>query len=290
LSIRPLPGEAEGVEASAIPEKNRIGALVVAARNQIPTAPASPGFWVGERLYSSRNRLEIGSVAGVGSEIVIDIYVWTLDVDAHERERIRGHLSQDERGRAARFVTQRDRERFVAARGRLREILAKYAACDPAAVAFNYNPHGKPRLRGGGPNFNLSHSENLAILAIADSAEIGVDLEAIRPLREDIAERFFSPTEVLELRGLPDDDQVKGFYRCWTLKEAFVKAVGMGLTLPLDGFDVSIAGPPRLNRLASEFGAKEDWSLVQLEPSPGFVGAICCRSGGLSLHLRRPPT
>ncbi|MHC5211448.1 MAG: 4'-phosphopantetheinyl transferase family protein [Planctomycetota bacterium] len=228
----------------------------------------------------------------MAGSISIDLWTWPLDVDAAERERLARFLSDDELARAQRFHFARDSERHIIARGRLREILAARVSSSPGNLQFAYSEYGKPTLVASDPpppHFNLSHSHGLAALAISDGAELGLDIEAIRPLKEDIAGRFFSSREVAGLRALDEADQLPGFYRCWTRKEAVLKALGDGLRRPLDSFDVSLAddAPARIERMEGEANAPREWELVHFIPATGFVGAIALRSHGARVTLAR---
>jgi len=136
--------------------------------------------------------------------------------------------------------------------------------------------------------FNLTHSDGLAALGVSAAPELGVDVEQVRPLKEDIAERFFSPGEVAALRALPEDQQLPAFYRCWTRKEAVVKAIGEGLSRPLDSFDVTLdADAARLLRMDGEDDGPQVWQLAHFAPAPGFAGAVACRTGGGALVVAR---
>jgi 4'-phosphopantetheinyl transferase len=221
--------------------------------------------------------------------VQIDLWTWPLDVDAAERARLSAFLSDDEKARAARFVFERDRERYIVAHGRLREILGGRANAHPNTLHFEHSDQGKPALVPRAFHFNLSHSDGLAALAVSADFALGVDVEAVRPLKEDVAERFFSRREVEALARLSPDDQLHGFYRCWTRKEAVIKAIGEGLSRPLDSFDVSVeAGvSPTLERLDGEADAPQRWRLAHFDPAPGFVGAVACRTGGAALVLKR---
>jgi 4'-phosphopantetheinyl transferase len=225
--------------------------------------------------------------------ITIDLWTWPLDVEAHECGRLAGFLSEDERERARRFRFDRDRDRYVVARGTLREILAERVAEPPAALRFAYGGHGKPALDRPlpSPHFNLSHSRDRAALALCDGAALGLDIEAIRPFGEGVAERFFAPGEVAALRALPEHEQVPAFFRCWTRKEAVLKALGDGLARPLAGFEVSLADEerPPLVSMRGEPGAARDWALVHFVPADGFLGAIALRAKGAKLDLRLHP-
>ena len=192
-------------------------------------------------------------------------------------------LAPDELARAARFHFERDRVRYIAARGSLRRILAGCAGVAPARLRFDYSPYGKPSLAPTAempapPAFNISHSGEWALVAVRRAGRVGVDIEVIRPelARESIAERFFSPAEVAALRSLPAAEQGAAFFRCWTRKEAFVKARGEGLALPLDAFDVSLlpGEPPALLRLAGDAAAAAAWSMHSPPAPAGYAAAV----------------
>jgi 4'-phosphopantetheinyl transferase len=224
--------------------------------------------------------------------VAVDLWVWSLAVDEGERARLDQFLSDEEHARANRFVFARDRERFVVAHGALRDILGRRLGVAPGALRFSISEHGKPALKSSvGPfHFNLTHSEDLAALATAP-LELGVDIEFIRPLKEDVAERFFSKREIAALAALPAEDQLTGFYRCWTRKEAIVKAIGEGLSHALDSFDVSVAAgqPAIVERWGDESDTARQWRLANFEPAPGFAGAIACLTNGspLDFTMRR---
>jgi 4'-phosphopantetheinyl transferase len=220
--------------------------------------------------------------------ITVDLWTWTLDVDDAERGRLYAYLSEDEVARAARFIFDRDRQRFIVARGRLREILAQVVGAKPAALRFDYASHGKPSLTGGGVKFNLSHSETMAALGVS-THELGVDIEHVRPLKEDIAARFFSAREVAVLRALPEGAQLDAFFRCWTRKEAIVKAVGDGLSHALDTFDVTLTAdrPAVVERFEGEADARQVWRLAHFDAGAGYLGAVACRTGGAALYVNR---
>lgn len=226
----------------------------------------------------------------IAPPIEIELWVWSLDVDEAERGRLFATLSEDEVARALRFVFDRDRQRYIVARGRMREILARVLGVTAAALRFSYSSHGKPSLSAANTplHFNLSHSDGLAALGVSHARELGVDVEHERPLKEDIAERFFSRGEVAALRALPESEQLAAFYRCWTRKEAVVKAIGEGLSRPLDSFDVTLdAGAAHLLRMDGETDGPEAWQLAHFAPAPGFAGAVACRTGGGALVVRR---
>ena len=199
----------------------------------------------------------------------------------------------DEKSRAARFRFARDRNHFIAARGILRELLGGYLHRSPAELEFDYGPSGKPALRTEGPSspvrFNLSHSHGLAVYAFALGREVGIDLEPIRPdfAADDIAGRYFSTRELNELRALPPELRPEGFFLCWTRKEAYVKARGEGLQIPLDSFSVSLTpGEPEVLESADS----SRWSLRSFEPAPRYVAAVVGEGQGWRLrHWERKP-
>ena len=224
-----------------------------------------------------------------------EVHVWRAAADpaASAREGLRQTLAMSERARADRFAFRRDRDRFIARRGRLRAILGRYLAVDPGRLQFNDGSGGKPALApefgGMRLRFNVSSSGGLVLYAVARGREIGVDLEAIQPAvaQERIPEHFFSPREVEVLRALPVAAQADAFFACWTRKEAYVKAVGEGLALPLDGFDVSLipGEPAALLRTAGDAQEASRWSLRALAPGQGYAAALAVE--GHAWRLKR---
>jgi 4'-phosphopantetheinyl transferase len=207
-----------------------------------------------------------------------EVHVWRASLDCDERvlHRFEATLAPDEKNRAQRFVFQRDRNSYVAARGILRELLGRYLTRAPSEIEFDYGAQGKPALRTGPSQrpmqFNVSHSHGLALFAFAVGRQVGVDVELVRPdfAGEKIAERFFSSQEVMELRSLPAAVQDEGFFLCWTRKEAYIKARGEGLQIPLKSFHVSLT-PGKPARLQADDSSR--WSLRSLRPDARYVGA-----------------
>jgi 4'-phosphopantetheinyl transferase len=205
-----------------------------------------------------------------------------LDVGEAALERCRGVLAADELKRAARFLRDEDRNRFVAARAMLRGILGRALGVPPESVVFAYGPHGKPALAPplavSGIRFNLSHSGGRALVAWTVGAELGADLERVRPVRygERIARRFFSDDEQAALAGADATRWDETFFRCWTRKEAFIKAIGDGLSYPLQSFSVPMAaGASReLVRVHGDEAASRRWSLSTVDAGPGFLAAV----------------
>jgi 4'-phosphopantetheinyl transferase len=221
------------------------------------------------------------------------VHVWCAEL-AQPQGRIDGYrslLSADELERAVRFRFDRHRNDYIAGRGMLRVLLGRYLKHPPEAVEISYSHYGKPLLPDNRLQFNLAHSGGLALFVFTLHDEVGVDIERERDLRDAlaIAERFFSPSERAVLRELPDSERVPAFFRCWTRKEAFIKAVGEGLSYPLADFDVTLAsGDPA--RLLSIRGSEEEarrWSLHSLDLPAGYCGAVALRSTEVRLESWR---
>lgn len=228
----------------------------------------------------------------------VDLHIWWVLLDRPLMSTIDlfSILSPDERARADRFKFKLDRERFIARRGLLRVILADYLDVEPAQVRFSYGLHGKPALDmdllDRCLQFNLSHSKNIALFAISQDCQLGIDVEFVRPIPDaaSLAERFFSARESTILYSLPEEDRVEAFFRLWTCKEAYLKASGKGLTVPLANIDVSflareVAEPVNAN---GEYNELDRYSLELFQPAPGYMAALAvevltpksCTKGG----------
>jgi 4'-phosphopantetheinyl transferase len=214
-----------------------------------------------------------------------DVHVWRVDLNQPPAiiEHCRQLLSVDEQARGDRFHFESDRQHFIVARGCLRAMLASYLGIGPQTIQFSYASHGKPELatsysQARPLNFNLAHSGDFALYAFTRVGEIGVDLEHIRPdfTGDDIARRFFSSNEVGRLTGLPANLRDEAFFNCWTRKEAFLKAKGIGLSLPLDQFDVTLAPGEPAALLFTGWDETETtrWSLNAIDVGPGYVAAL----------------
>ncbi len=215
-----------------------------------------------------------------------EVHVWrvSLHMDPAEIESLARVLSDDERARAARFCFQQDRESFTVARGILRMLLGRYLDQEAGRLEFSYGPHGRPMLRDQNLSefcFNVSHSKGLALYAFTRKRQIGIDVEWIRSemASEQIAERFFAPEEVATLRALPSDAQLEAFFNCWTRKEAFIKASGEGLSLPLDRFAVSLTPgePAEILTIDGEAETAALWSLQEIRAGRGYVAALAVK-------------
>jgi 4'-phosphopantetheinyl transferase len=206
--------------------------------------------------------------------------VWQASLESARvgRHDLLAVLSPEERKRASSFVFERDRHRYVMAHSALRVILAGYLGAAPASLAFVSKPGGKPRLASPRMDlrFNLSHSADRILVAVARGREIGVDIEMIRdiPGLDDLAESCFSPAERRWFAAVQVPTRLGAFFDGWTRKEAFLKASGEGLSRALDSFDVTLlAGDaPRLLRLSG--GRASDWTLRALDAGPGYRAAL----------------
>ena len=222
----------------------------------------------------------VWEVPAAAPELATDeVHVWCLGLDevAADISLLGSCLSPDEHERADRLIHEQHRLRFVVARATLRRLLAQYLDLDPGAVAFAYGEQGKPALVEGGLFFNMSHSHEMALYAVARSREVGVDVEWPRPkvAHEQIAMRSFSLEEQEALRELDESDRLAAFYNIWTRKEAYIKARGDGITGGLDTFSVTLGAEAAL--LRSDEGRAEvaRWQLATLDPEPGCVAALC---------------
>jgi 4'-phosphopantetheinyl transferase len=181
-----------------------------------------------------------------------------------------------------RFHFDRDRVRFAIAHGNMRRILGAYLKQPPAGLRFKINPFGKPELIVAAPgiHFNLSHSHSIAVLAVSSGVEVGIDVEDIRPIEPEVARSSFSPAELSALNRLEGDQWLRGFYHCWTRKEAILKAEGVGLNFPLDAFDVSLVpgAPAELLATRPHLTLRCLWKLHDVSPAEGTAGALAAGS------------
>jgi 4'-phosphopantetheinyl transferase len=222
-----------------------------------------------------------------------DVHLWRVDLEvtAGGVAQWLPILSPDERTRGSRFHRASDRHYFIAGRAILRQILGAYLDTDPKSVSFAYSEKSKPALgedhAGSDLTFNISHSGTIALLAFARSRQLGVDVEQIRRDFDTapIAARFFSQVEQEELAMLPADQRNDAFFFCWTRKEAYIKATGEGLSLPLRQFDVSLAPRSQSALLATrpDLAECQRWRLRDVAVEPGYAAAICVSGTGWKL-------
>ena len=192
-------------------------------------------------------------------------------------------LSLQERARAASYRFEKDRLGFATARGLLRTILSHYLGTEASSISFEYGTEGKPFLKNSSISFNVTHSGNLAAYAVTGGPrDLGIDVEWIRPepLRDQVPEQFFTRSEIGELQSLRREEIIPAFFRCWTRKEAFLKARGGGLTTPLDQFSVSLLPGHSAAILSCRIpGERRDWNLYDLTLPPGYCGALAVEGG-----------
>ena len=221
---------------------------------------------------------------------VVDAWVFGIDEAHSVTDKLRAALSGDELARAARLYDSSHQRRFISARGRMRQILAFYTGCQPAELSFEVTPAGKPMLCAphAGLHFNLSHSGSRAALGVCRTSALGIDIEAVREVREGLARRFFAAAEVAALEALATDQQEHAFFQCWTRKEAFLKATGEGIVRGLDSFEVSLGPnePARINSIDGDEEAARAWSLLEFDPGPGMLGAVALRAEKACLRFR----
>ncbi|MFZ0634354.1 MAG: 4'-phosphopantetheinyl transferase superfamily protein [Candidatus Acidiferrales bacterium] len=226
---------------------------------------------------------------------LVKIWRVSLDIPDTDLARLSDILSSEERARANRFHFAEDRRRSVVTRGALRLLLSRAMGDAPERLRFQYGPRGKPEFENGvagvTPFFNVSHSCNEALIAIAQDRCVGVDLEHIRHdiADEEISGRYFSPAESAALRALPPSERDDGFFALWTCKEAFIKAKGGGLSIPLDQFEVTIVPGEELApvRILAPGETQETWLIRRLPSILGYASAVAAPGADLSIACWR---
>lgn len=242
--------------------------LKLAEQSKFEARPTGKRWQVGP----ARRDLTVGEV---------EVWLAYLDLNSEAIERLGGYLSAEEKNRAAKFHFEPDRRRYIATHGFLREVLSRHLRIDPIDIAYSPDNYGKPSLQGAsaasGLSFNLSRSRALAACALVVGRAVGVDIEYRQPIEhfEAVARHNFAPSEYLALMALPEVRRERAFYACWTRKEAYVKALGQGLSLPLNTFAVSVdpATTPRINTHQHDSGDSR-WSISDLNISEDYAGAL----------------
>lgn len=225
-----------------------------------------------------------------------DLHIWHVDLDRPTSTVLHLHqfLSLDEKVRAHQFHMASDQNRFVIARGSLRTILAGYLPVHPGEITFSYGAQGKPSITNAAAtemnlNFNMAHSAGLALVAVGCATQVGIDVEQIRAdlARNIVAKDFFSLREIEQLDSLPAGKQLRAFFACWTRKEAFLKAKGVGLSRALDQFSVSVDpdGHARLLETTWEPAEVSRWWLESIELDGDFAAAVVVE--GTARRIRR---
>ena len=224
-----------------------------------------------------------------------ELHVWSarLDMGSQRSGMPERTLSADELARAGRFYFERDRHAFIGRRAILRDVLSAYLNMDPSELRFNLDEFGKPRLKGhregGDLSFNLSRSRGLVLVAVALERDVGVDVEFIDSAvsSEEVAQRFFSANEIAALNAIPESLRLEAFFQCWSRKEAYIKARGMGLSIPLDSFDVSLRPGETIALLGSENSpGLPSCKIENLEVDPQYAAAVAATGQNWKVVLR----
>jgi 4'-phosphopantetheinyl transferase len=227
-----------------------------------------------------------------------EIHVWatTLALSPEQLQKNLPTLSVEELARAKRFKFDVHRNRFIAGRGALRAILGKTLGASPATLRFEYQTNGKPELAGefasAGIHFNVTHTEDLALVAVTRVGRIGVDVEGVRAIKnaDELVARFFSPRENETFQKVPEEEKPAAFFNLWTRKEALLKATGEGITRSLSLVEVSFlpGEPARLLAVSGDSEKAAEWSLRELTPATGFTGAIAIKRKTSNIEHRTP--
>ena len=212
------------------------------------------------------------------------IAIWTVDQRLiGSVGRYQQHLSLEEQAKAKRFRFEKDRSTFIIGRGILRQLLGLYTESHPAELQINYGEQGKPYISGPDSlHFNISHSGKILVMAFSRQYPLGVDVEQVKSDFDvlTIAKHYFSSKEQIALKKLKDSEQPRGFYRCWTRKESFIKAKGSGLSFPLDAFTVSLEEDQKAEILETNWDKSErhEWHILPFIPSEGYLASLCVRA------------
>ena len=239
---------------------------------------------------TSRNPNAISSgpaIAGASVEI------WTIRLDVSEQfvNAAKKFLSPDERARADTFRNEQALRNYIIAHAALRQILAPQLQLAPGEIAFQTGPYGKPALTGTGAGhleFNLTHSGQLALVVVAHSAEVGIDVEIVRPMPDALrlAERFFSTGEIAALNQMAPAEQAGAFLNLWTRKEALAKATGVGIANSLARFEIAPGAEAKVKAIDGDARLAAPWTLHSFTPAPGYIAAVAVRSPGAQFSMR----
>ena len=228
---------------------------------------------------------------------VPEVHVWygsPVDVTRDMQRQLLGILNDDERRRAARFKVDAARTQFVVSRGWLRLVLGRYLRADARQIELRFSRHGKPELTNShGLHFNLSHTLGLTAIAVTRLGLIGIDVEKISRERDvlNLAKRFFSGKEADWVASKTGAEQTRAFLTCWTAKEAFIKAHGEGLSIPLDSFAIMPAGGGILKfELFKDPSESRRWSVSLLDVPSGFQGAVAVEASGFEVRVGELPS
>jgi len=211
----------------------------------------------------------------------VHLWAWPLQITAEDLSAHTEILEPTGLERMHCFHFALDRERYAVAHANLRRILGGYLHQPAKTISFRANRFGKPELAGSASSlhFNLSHSKSIAVLAVAHGLPLGVDVEDVRPIEPEVAATHFSASELSQLAQLTGDAWLGGFYRCWTRKEAILKAEGVGLHRALDSFDVGLSPGAPAELLGTRVRFSYPWKLYDVSPAPGTIGALATALG-----------
>lgn len=227
----------------------------------------------------------------------VQLWAGELTAGTAQLELFQHFLSSEEQNRVAGFRRDQDRRRFIVGHGLLRILLGRYLDRDPASLGFRIGPFGKPWLgepEHTGLRFNLAHSGNQILIAVAPDREVGVDVEQVQqvPELESIADRFFSPAERGILRALPPPTRLRDFFRCWTFKEAYLKGLGVGLSGKLTELEC----PLQLSRMKASIevttgtGPRQSWSIREVDSPSGYAAAVAASGDDWEIEQRVWPS
>lgn len=216
----------------------------------------------------------------------VDVWSGHLALGAEELLGLAGVMNDSERQKAQTFRLPLMHDRYVAVRGLLRQTLAGYLQVDPASLQFETGEYGKPCLACGSLYFNISHTGDFLLIAVADFPDIGVDIETVKPRGslDGLARRCFSDCEFDRWQRLPEEQQLQTFYRLWTKKEAFVKAVGRGIALGLEHCEVELEPGGQLLAIPAEYGPAEAWKSTELPVEANACAALVAPNCGFALR------
>lgn len=217
----------------------------------------------------------------------VDVWEGSLSVEPEILTDMLDNLSETEQQKAAAFKLPLMRQRYIAVRYLVRKTLGQYLQTEPRALKFYADTYGKPFLACGSLHFNISHTADLLMLAVANFPDIGIDVESIKPRGslDGLAVRCFTETEYQTWRQFPGAQQEAVFYRLWTKKEAFVKAVGRGIALGLEKCEVQLPVGGQLVNIPAEFGGATDWQITELPTNADSAAALVTTS--CRFNLRR---
>lgn len=224
------------------------------------------------------------------SDNEIHIYQSYINKPPSETDNFRNILSQDELQKADRYKFDSDRNNYITCRAILRNILSQYTDFSPEDINFSYTDKGKPYLKNNEINFNVAHSNNYAVYALIKEKEVGIDLEFLREIPDalKIASRYFSSSEITDLKKISDAKLDRAFLNCWTRKEAFIKATGDGLSYPLSDFSVSLDSDlPEILLIKKKPNEIKKWSLYDVEVEAGYISSLAVMSQGMKLVYKK---